>query len=136
MEPKKISIAMAALKQGDSYLLQLRGYDPHIGAAGLIGFFGGKLEAGETPLMAVCREIGEETSLVLDPAQGTELGVVEVSSDMYNQMIEVHATVFQFSVDEAIQVVAKEGELVSMTRQALTGQTDRLTPATKAWLEL
>ena len=126
---------MATLKQGDSYLLQQRGYDPNIGAAGLIGFFGGKIEQDESPLAAVCREISEETTLVLDADRGRYLGSVVVPSDMYKQPIEVHASVFGFNVDPVIRAVAKEGDMITMSAEELRAADARLTPATLAWLK-
>ena len=36
---------------------------------------GGKLEEGESPLQAICRESAEELGVLLDPAAVTELGV-------------------------------------------------------------
>lgn len=135
MQPKNIEIAMAVLRQGDSFMMQQRGFDKNIGAAGMIGFFGGKLEPGESPLQAVCREIGEETSLVLDPETGTFQGEVDVPSDMYNQTIKVHANVFDFAVPEGIEATASDGDLILMTAQELAEARSRLTPATAAWLD-
>lgn len=48
-----------------SVILQVRDDKPGITNPGLISTFGGKIEAGETPLNAAIREINEETSLHL-----------------------------------------------------------------------
>lgn len=125
-----IIIAMAALRQGDTYLLQLRNGDPAIGAVGLIGFYGGKIKAGEPVIRAVCREIGEETTLVLDPSLGREAGTVIVDSDMKGRAIRVQAHVIEFEVEKELAVESREGELVRMTEEELRQYSARLTPAT------
>ena len=76
--PKTIIVAMALMRQGDGFLLQLRDGDPKIGAAGKVGCFGGKVEPDEPLITAVCREIAEETTVKLNPADGKHLGAVVV----------------------------------------------------------
>jgi 8-oxo-dGTP pyrophosphatase MutT (NUDIX family) len=62
IEPlREIAVAILVLPDG-RYVLQRRTYDAPI-APGLLGLFGGHIEAGETPLEAICRELAEETSL-------------------------------------------------------------------------
>jgi 8-oxo-dGTP diphosphatase len=53
-------VAIAILYQDNKYLMQLRDNIPTIAAAGCWGFFGGHIEPGETPEVAVKREIMEE----------------------------------------------------------------------------
>ena len=135
-EPTKlVNIAMAALRQGDEYLLQHRNGDPSIGAAGLIGFYGGKIEDGEQVITAVCREIAEETSLILDPSLGREAGEVIVESDMKGQIVRVRAQVVEFVVEPGLAVESREGELVRMTKDQLRANRDRLTPATREYFQ-
>lgn len=57
-----IEVAIAILTQGDHVLMQLRDDVPNIIYPGCWGFFGGHLEASETPLEAVKREVSEEIS--------------------------------------------------------------------------
>lgn len=53
-------VAIAILHQPHHFLLQLRDDEPQIAYPGLWGFFGGHLEAGETPEQAMERELQEE----------------------------------------------------------------------------
>ena len=47
-----------------------------LGSGNIVGL-GGKIEPGETALEAIVREIEEESSLVVDPADLTEVGLVK-----------------------------------------------------------
>ena len=57
---QKISVAIAILHQDNQFLMQLRDDIPTILYPGYWAFFGGHIEAGETPEEAVVREIFEE----------------------------------------------------------------------------
>lgn len=57
--------AHAILLVNGRYALQLRDAGARV-AAGTWGFFGGKIEPGEAPIEAVCREIAEELELYLE----------------------------------------------------------------------
>jgi 8-oxo-dGTP diphosphatase len=63
----KNQVAIAILHQNDQFLMQLRDDDPTIFYAGHWGFFGGHLEPGESPDIAIRRELQEEIGHV--PAQ-------------------------------------------------------------------
>ncbi|MGG6238533.1 NUDIX hydrolase [Nodosilinea sp. AN01ver1] len=56
----KPEVAIAILYRGDRYLLQLRDDIPTIAWPGHWAFFGGHLEPGESPDVAVYRELREE----------------------------------------------------------------------------
>lgn len=58
--PLKPEVAIAILYQGDRFLLQLRDDIPTIAWPGHWAFFGGHLEPGESPGVAVHRELLEE----------------------------------------------------------------------------
>ncbi len=60
-----IEVAVALLIRHDSVWTRLRRETGHLD--GFWEFPGGKLEAGESPLEALLREVGEETGLTLDP---------------------------------------------------------------------
>jgi 8-oxo-dGTP diphosphatase len=55
-----IEVAIAILPRDGKFLMQLRDNIPTILYPGLWGFFGGHMEPGETPEVAVRREIMEE----------------------------------------------------------------------------
>jgi 8-oxo-dGTP diphosphatase len=55
-----VEVAIAILPRDGKFLMQLRDNIPTILYPGLWGFFGGHLELGETPEIAVRREILEE----------------------------------------------------------------------------
>ena len=60
MTKSAITVAMAILYRENKFLMQLRDDVPGIAHPGLWGFFGGKIEPGETPFEGVQRELIEE----------------------------------------------------------------------------
>lgn len=56
----QVEVAIAILFRGSDFLMQLRDDVPNIVYPGHWGFFGGHLEPGETPEIAVVREVIEE----------------------------------------------------------------------------
>jgi 8-oxo-dGTP diphosphatase len=62
MTNKQVEVAIAILYQDGKFLLQLRDDIPGIPYPGQWGFFGGHIEPGETPEVALKRELQEEIS--------------------------------------------------------------------------
>jgi len=60
----KIHVAIAILYRDGKFLCQLRDDVPHIRYPGCWALFGGHIEPGETPEVAVVRELAEEISYV------------------------------------------------------------------------
>ena len=63
-----------------------------LGSGNIVGL-GGKVEAGESALDAIVREIEEESSLVVDPADLTEMGLVKFAFP-YRENWSQDSTVF------------------------------------------
>jgi 8-oxo-dGTP diphosphatase len=59
-----ISVAVAIIYQDGKYLMQLRDELPSIAYPGVWGFFGGHVEPGESPEIALERELVEEINYV------------------------------------------------------------------------
>ncbi len=72
MSPNPVAICI--LYREGKFLMQLRDDIPTILYPGLWGFFGGHIEAGETPEVAVVREIAEEIDYAL-PASFRKFGI-------------------------------------------------------------
>lgn len=69
---KIIPVAVAVLRYGDEFLLATRQSHQHQG--GKLEFVGGKIEEGETPQVALVREVGEELGLDISTNIMTKLG--------------------------------------------------------------
>lgn len=65
----QVETAIAILYRDNKYLMQLRDNKPNIIAPGCWGLFGGHLEPGETPDIAIKREIMEEIGYELPTLQ-------------------------------------------------------------------
>lgn len=130
-----MDVSIGLIEKGDAYVLQLRPNVATIGAAGLIGAFGGRIEPGESPIEAVCRELSEETSLKPSTEDFSHLGNVQVIADRGGKPLQVKAEVFRIAIGPEEQVIAFDGEVVCMTRAEADENAHRLTPATKAAFE-
>jgi 8-oxo-dGTP pyrophosphatase MutT (NUDIX family) len=128
---RRIEISIGFLEQDGAYLLQRRAPHAALGAAGLTGAFGGQIELGESPLEAVCREVGEETSLNPSTEDFRYLGALEVISDRDHEPVQICAEVYIHAVPANISVKAFDGELVRITRAEADLNPDSFTPATK-----
>ncbi|MBD2209906.1 NUDIX hydrolase [Calothrix sp. FACHB-156] len=60
MENQQVQVAIAILYQDNKFLMQLRDNKPNILYPGYWALFGGHIESGETPNIAVKREVLEE----------------------------------------------------------------------------
>ncbi len=64
-KPTSVPVVAAAISDAEGRLLLQQGL-PHKRHAGLWEFPGGKVESGETPPFALCREVAEELGIELD----------------------------------------------------------------------
>jgi 8-oxo-dGTP pyrophosphatase MutT (NUDIX family) len=62
----KLTSVHAILRLSGKYVLQLRDDRPDIAASGQWSLFGGRINAGESPLAALRRELAEELSIRID----------------------------------------------------------------------
>ncbi|MEH2294073.1 NUDIX hydrolase [Nostoc sp.] len=67
MNNQSVHVAIAILYQKNKFLMQLRDNIPGILYPGYWALFGGHIEPGETPEVAVKREILEEIGYILPP---------------------------------------------------------------------
>lgn len=132
---RNLTVALGLIEQDGKYMMQLRSGGPMIGGAGLIGCFGGKVEAGENPKTAARREINEETNLKLATNDLIFLGEVNVTSDHRMETVKVKAYIFEIRLESKILVEAKEGELVIIEKKNASKYLDKMTTGTKACFE-
>jgi 8-oxo-dGTP pyrophosphatase MutT (NUDIX family) len=132
---RQVHIAIGIIQHGDKLLLQLRNGDAKIGGAGLIGFFGGKIDKGEDPLLTFCREIKEETALNPAPKDVKKIGIVRVKSDHNLEPVQVTGHVFHWHYKDPKVPKINEGELVIMTKDEALTNLDKFTTGTRAVFE-
>jgi 8-oxo-dGTP pyrophosphatase MutT (NUDIX family) len=130
-----MEVSIGFIEQDGTYLLQRRPNNPEIGAAGLIGAFGGRRELGESSVEAVCREMNEETSLSPSPEDFSYLGSVEVVAYKQDEPLHISAEVFKISIKQDEAVEAREGKIVRLTADEAINSINHLTPATRAAFE-
>lgn len=93
MSNQPIHVAIAILYQNNHFLMQLRDDIPNIVYPGHWGLFGGHLEPGETPEVAVVRELLEEIGYA--PPNLLEFGYypdTKAVRHVYHAPIEVKLT--------------------------------------------
>lgn len=100
MENKVVEVAIAIIPYQDKFLMQLRDDIPSILYPGCWGFFGGHIDPGETPEVAIKRELREEINF--NPAQVFEFGCYS-DSRVIRHVFHTPLTV------EPAQLVLKEG---------------------------
>ncbi|MEK7561292.1 MAG: NUDIX domain-containing protein [Patescibacteria group bacterium] len=129
---REIDVAMAVIRQDDKFYLQLRSSKEELGAAGLVGCFGGQVDTDEPAVKAVSREINEETTLESSPTDFQWIGKVRVVSDRDLIKARINADVFGISIPPGTSGKARQGELISWARDEIKENQDKLTPATRA----
>lgn len=129
---RHLKIVMAVIEQNGTFHLQYRNGDKKIGAAGLVGCFGGKIEQNESNLEAVCREVAEETNLTPIIDDMHNIGKVDVMSDNNLKPVAIEGHIFRYMIDKNVIVQAKEGILMSYTLDQVRENLDKMTSGTKA----
>lgn len=111
--PNIIRIAAALLidPQGRTLLVRKRGTEAFMQP-------GGKIDAGETPVQALVRELHEELGLRIDPAQAIPLG--QFSAPAANEPgFEVQAQLFRVDCAEQVVSAAEIEEVVWLAADQL-----------------
>ncbi|MFT0516722.1 NUDIX hydrolase [Pseudomonas faucium] len=111
--PNVIRIAAALLidPQGRTLLVRKRGTQAFMQP-------GGKIDAGETPVQALARELHEELGLRIDPAQAIPLG--QFSAPAANEPgFEVQAQLFRVDCAEQVVPAAEIEEVVWLAADQL-----------------
>lgn len=132
---RELSVSIGVIRQQGEYVLQRRGDDPRIGAAGLIGAFGGKIESGEAPHDAVVRELSEETTLEDEDMTVRRVASYDVVSDNKLEEVIGHIEAFLVAVDASVAIRALEGTIVRLRDDQVEAQLAQMTPATRYYFE-
>ncbi len=74
---------------------------------GLLNGIGGKIEPGESPVAAICREFTEETGVITVPVQWTNFAII-------NHLDEYHVTFFVTFDDTMFTAKTTEKEVVGL----------------------
>jgi 8-oxo-dGTP diphosphatase len=110
MTPRLLFVVAAVLQKHSGEIL-LAQRPPGRSMAGLWEFPGGKLEPGETPTQALCRELAEELSVFVEPAHCRPLTFVEYPSPEFCLFMPLyHITQWQG------EPRGHEGQALSWTR--------------------
>lgn len=128
---KTIHAALGIITQDGKYLLQLRNHKNVSGGMNKIGFFGGMIEANETPVAAACRELREETSLDLYEQDFQMIDMIEQTSDYRGELVTMKAWLFAADIPANVEVQCFEGELIRLTFAEAQERLEELTPGTE-----
>jgi 8-oxo-dGTP pyrophosphatase MutT (NUDIX family) len=93
-----VEVSACYLKVNDKCLFLKRGLDKSEG--GLWGVPGGKIDSGETPLMAALRELREETQIVVDPQNFIYLDALYIKKPLFIYVYHL----FYIELDECLPV--------------------------------
>lgn len=133
-----IKVAVAVIRYGNQFLVATRSESVHQG--GKLEFVGGKVEAGETPLLTLCREVAEELGVDIRHLPHRLLG--KICHDYGDKM--VHLVVYELVLDDPLyhtlklQTQGQEGQALSwLDKASLLTQIGAMPQANRAiadWL--
>jgi 8-oxo-dGTP pyrophosphatase MutT (NUDIX family) len=117
----RIAAALLIDPQGRTLLVRKRGTQAFMQP-------GGKIDAGESPVQALVRELHEELGLHIDPDQAVHMG--QFSAQAANEPgFEVHAELFRVDSAEAVAPAAEIEEVLWLA--ADQAATPELAPLTR-----
>lgn len=133
-----VQVAVAVIRYGDQFLVATRSKSVHQG--GKLEFVGGKVEAGETPLHALWREVREELGVDICRLPHQVLG--EICHDYGDKT--VHLMVYEVVLDDPLyqtlktQRQGRQGQALSwFDKASLLAKMDTMPQANRAiadWL--
>ncbi|GAA0320910.1 NUDIX domain-containing protein [Psychrobacter aestuarii] len=112
-QPSTVHVAVAVICHQARYLLGFRAAHQHQGNR--YEFVGGKIEANETPIRALCREVHEETGIVIDNSPKRKLG--RLQHDYGDKRVCLH--VYEVRLD-AVQYAEHQHQAQGLEGQTLT----------------
>jgi 8-oxo-dGTP pyrophosphatase MutT (NUDIX family) len=106
------------VRKDGALILQHRDDKPGIANPGLITTFGGHIEAGETPLDAAVRELGEETNLKIRPEQLEFFGKYHKTKEVHGEDWDVYYYILSDVDDAGLQVYEGQGFVIAKNEAA------------------
>lgn len=120
----KTEVSIAIIENDNGHLLfQLRKKDPYAAHLGLVG---GKIENGETNIDALCREVEEETGLIVE--QMTFLGRVIEHLTQQDKSAEVILHIFHIFTNGNLTASLSEGEVYWLDEGFFLGNEGKYIP--------
>ena len=110
--------------------MQRRGHGENIGSPGLIGCFGGKVDAAESPEDAAGREVREETSLDITGMNLTEVASFNIRDSLRGTTYDIKVDAYSVAIPAGMEVRAREGSLVRLAHTKAAQFVGEMTPAT------
>jgi 8-oxo-dGTP diphosphatase len=124
IEPPEVAICI--LYTPTHFLMQLRDNDPRILYPGYWALFGGHIEAGETPAVAVVREVAEEIDYAL-PATVRKVGIYPDAlaiRHVFASPLEVELTALTLNEGWDMGLLTLD-EIISGTKYSAVAQEQR-----------
>lgn len=134
MSTQPIHVAIAILYSSDHFLLQLRDNIPSILYPGHWGLFGGHLESGETPAVAIKRELLEEIGYAPPVLSFGCYSDSKVVRHVYHAQLAVEVNQLVLNEGWDMGLLTPEQIQQGSAYSARAGQVMPLTPATQGIL--
>jgi len=120
----QITHALLVLKDG-RFVFQRRTKDAKVNP-GMLGFFGGHIEKGETPVEALKRELREETSLNVKKLAITPIAGYGISNDILNANDDRNFHLFRVEIPNSKFEVYEGDAAEAYSREEALARSDLL----------